>query len=318
MRVLFTAIGTLSNSYLISHSKKKYDWYVVGTDSNSASLVPSSLLVDRFYQVESVDNIEVYMSQLIKIIIDESINYLFPVIDEEVSEIAKRINEFRGIGVTPILSSYESIEFVRNKYNLYNFIKDFYPNLFIKTFKYDNFHGEIPYPLHLKPNYGRASLNTFIINSRTDLESLSNINYESQLIIQEFIVGEIVSIDCYIDHDTNQQYTISRLELLRNSNGASQVCRIISNPYLETISLKIAKEIGLSGLVNFEYFDLGSSSYRLIEINPRVPAGIAFSIASGFDYIDMVLKSIGYIDEYKNSMEIETIFARSFNIIRMK
>jgi len=316
MRVLFTAIGTASNSYLILHSRKNYDWYIVGTDINPPKSIASSIYIDSFYQVKSINDINTYIDQLIEICIIESIDLLFPVIDEEVEEIARRLDDFHKIGVKPLTSSLESIEFVRNKKKLSEFIEKHYKELYIKTFNYSEFDNSISYPLFLKPKAGRASINTFKVESDKDLKNFKVLNNESPLIIQEFIDGEVFSVDCFINLNLDFAFSIVRKELLRNCNGAAISCEIIRIPYLEEVSLRIANELGLTGICNFEYFKLSDGSFRLIEINPRVPAGIRFSIMAGFDYLEMIIDYIGNTNKYNPEIEFDLTFSSYYNIVR--
>ena len=109
---------------------------------------------------------------------------------------------------------------------------------------------------------------------------------------------------------------IQKREILRNSNGCGTVVEIIDNSELETICKQIAEKLDLNGIINVEFF-ITKEGPKIIEINPRLPAGTSYScLAGGNTVINTLLIANGEPCEI-GKIKIGKIYARRYETYEM-
>ena len=169
MRILLTALGTNNNSTVCKYLKAAPDNYVVGVDIYPAEYLPASKLVDKFYQVTDIYHLDEYKQQLLTICQNEKIEFIFPVIDEEVEFLANNKSDFEKIGVKISCASPEAIEVCHNKYKTFELVKNALPEIYTQTFLASEY-TDLKKPAFLKPIHGRASIGCSKINSFEQFE----------------------------------------------------------------------------------------------------------------------------------------------------
>lgn len=291
MRFLLTALGTNNNSTICKYLTKDSKNYVVGADIYPESYIPSTKLTSKFYQVSSVYNMSKYFDQIIDICRQEKIEFLFPVIDEEVAYFSEHIEEFDKIGVRISCSDKQSISICRNKLKTFELVQDKIPEIYTKTVLASRWQPDAT-PAFMKPISGRASIGCVKIENKQQYEF-----YKSQLdlddyIIQEFIEGQFFTVDFINDPVANSFACVARQELVRNKNGCGTVVKIIHDEFLEHVVARIAQCLNYRGIGNCEFIKSDNGKYHLIEINPRLSAGIDYSIRAGFDVIGNIISVI--------------------------
>ncbi len=315
-RFLLTALGTNNNSTVCKYLKENCNNYVVGTDIYPENYIPSSKITDKFYQVSSVLNMDEYIKELYDICLKENIDYLLPVIDEEVYAISLNKVKFEDIGVKITCSNSKSIEICSNKLKCCKFLKENFPLVYIKTnILSENITGN--YPLFIKPINGRASNNCFKINSKKELDLYQKVLSAEKYIIQEYIDGDFYTADFVNDNVNKKFYCLIRQELVRNKNGCGVVVKTVKNNSIEKLIKDIINKIGYTGIGNCE-FVINKNRVYIIEINPRLSAGIDYSIKSGFDVIKAELNMIEEKEQDINTKFLyNKIFVRRYETYEM-
>ncbi len=117
--------------------------------------------------------------------------------------IAKNKDRFLEIGVIPIVSKYEAVELAFNKYEMYKYLisngfKTAKKHILIKKDFYQDLEKKIiDFPVFVKPVRGSASLNISKVTCKKELDLLFEL-YDD-LIIQEFLNGQEIGADVYVD-----------------------------------------------------------------------------------------------------------------------
>lgn len=311
MNVLVTALGTMASQSVVNQLKKREDIYIVGVDMYPKEYIVSSKDVDKFIQVVTVLKPEEYLNQLLELCINNKIDAIFPVIDEEVQLLAENAHRLKEIGTTPCVSNLESINLCRDKYSLYVKTKECIPEIAIETMKLSEYSGEWEFPLFVKPREGRASIGCYKVNSIDDLDYIKNNNNINDFIIQKFYEGQIIAADVVRDAKNNRIQVLAREELMRNKNGAGTVVKIIHDEYLEELCSKIAEICDLNGAFNIEFIK-NMNDYRMIEINPRFPAGTDYSCMAGLDLVNNQLNIMLGMEMVINKFRYGDIYARRY------
>lgn len=283
-RVLVTAIGTMNCTTIIRELRKSEEtFYILGADINPKHCIANSNEVDEYFQFPSVlIDREKYAEFVISFCKAHDIEILFCVVDEEVETLAKHRRDFEAIGVKLCLANTDAIITCHNKDLFAIWAEKNLSKYCIKRFK--NYHDvkDSDFPLFVKPIEGRASIGCKKISNREDL--LPYIGAWDNYVIQDYITGDIIAVDIVRNLKTCQFEIVQRLELLRNNNGCGIAVEIVNNPDIREACLRIADKLNLNGVVNAEFF-VTKEGPKIIEVNPRLPAGIEYSCLSGLDVV---------------------------------
>ena len=208
MNILILSAGTRNK--IVQYFKKELQGKgkVIATDCSE--LAPAIYEADKYYIVPKIDNPE-YIDVILDICKQENIDTLISLIDPELSLISRNIKLFNNIGVKPIISDYDKVEMCFDKYKMYEFlvknnIKTIKTYIDIKEFYEDLENKKINLPVFVKPIRGSASLNINKINSKEELEVIWKNNQD--LIIQEYMRGQEIGADVYIDIVSNEPVAI--------------------------------------------------------------------------------------------------------------
>lgn len=289
-RILITALGTV-NAGAIIDSLKKYDSsiYIYGADINQKRNIVNSKYVDTYHVFpSSVDDSDKYLNFVLEFCQANKIDYIFSVIDEEVFNFSKNRMKFESIGTKLCVADYETIKTCHLKNCFSDWMSENFEEYMIKTYQYENLKSD-NYPLFIKPIEGRASIGCRKIENKSDFTQ-HEINNRSKFILQEYIEGEIYVVDMVRSRKYNQFTCCIRKELLRNGNGCGIAVEIIDDKKIIEIARNISNKIDLNGVISMEIFKTKDGLFKVIEINPRLPAGTSYSILAGCDTVRYALE----------------------------
>lgn len=275
MNILVTAIGSMSAACVITQLKNTNN-LVIGCDIYPKEWHYESSLCDYFYQVPYATNEIEYCKSLIKICKKHNINYIIPLTDLEIDSINKNRELFTNI----ILCIPDSniIEIVRNKYKLYKYFKDD-SIITVPTTWYLNEYKIRYNNIVAKLINGRSSQGLLI---KPTFEQLMALNDKFKYIVQQYIDGNVCTIDYCRSAKYKNDAIIAREELLRTTNGAGLTVKMFTDLKLNEIVSYIGKKLNINGAICIEFIK-NKNDYYLIDINPRFSAGIEFSLLSGYD-----------------------------------
>ena len=208
------------------------------------------------------------------------------VVDEEVETMALHRDDLKNIGVTLCVANTEAVVICHNKDKFAVWSEQNIPDYCIKRYiHYEDVKDE-DFPLFVKPIEGRASIGCRRIDSRFELDY-----YKKQwdgFVVQEFTSGDFIVADVVRCRKTGYVQVCQRQELLRNSNGCGISVQIVKNDTVDKACRTIAEKLDLDGVVNMEFF-VSDDSAKIIEVNPRIPAGVAYSCMAGLNIVKLAL-----------------------------
>lgn len=289
--ILITAIGTLTATAIVQALIKRKDSFrLIGTDINSRDTIVTSMDVDEFYVFPSaIENADGYLTYVLDFCKTHNVKYFFPVIDEEVVNCTLHRNSFEQIGVKLCIPNHSLIMICHFKNCFAEWIKDHFPEIEIRVYQDTEIEGQDNFPLFLKPIEGRASIGCMIIQN---IEEYRAVKDKKRFVIQEYVEGEIITVDIIRNKQYNQIKTIQRRELLRNRNGCGIAVQIVFYQELNDICERLAEKLDLDGVINAEFFMDAAGRFKIIEINPRFSAGSIFSYLAGCDLVLNVLRIV--------------------------
>lgn len=318
MNILILSAGTRNKIVQYFKREIKNNGKVVATDMSE--LAPAIYEADKFYIVPPMNN-PMYIEKILEICQKEKIDALFTLIDPEISLIAQNKEKFLNIGVIPLVSDYENVELAFDKFKMYTFLKE---NGFKTAKSYidknkfyqDLNKGNIKFPVFIKPVKGSASINISKVNSKEEVDLLFSL-YDN-LIIQEFLDGQEIGADVYIDPISKKVVSIFTKEKIKMRAGETDKARSFKNDELFDLICKLVEKIGYEYMIDMDIFEI-NGEYYISEINPRFGGGYPHAYESGVDFVKLLINSVNKI-ENKNQIGdySENIYMMKYNEIKIK
>lgn len=311
--VLVTAIGTVTASTVIKELKKQGGYRILGADINNQNEIATSLDVDEYYKFPLATNSD-YVPFILDFCKKHKVDYYYAVIDKEVVSISSNRARFEELGTKLCVANYEFTEICHYKDRFNKWIAENIPEIAIRTYDEIEEAKNAKYPLFIKPVEGVASNGCRKIDSYEELcIAVSDTN---TVLIQDYVDGQNITVDCLRNKKTGQKAQAQRRELLRNGNGCGIAVEIFRDEKLEKICDYLMETLDLNGVANIEFFAT-QNGYRIIEINPRLSAGAVYTCMAG---LNMVTNAMRIADEEEcelGDLAIGAHFAERYEAYRM-
>lgn len=297
MNILILSAGTRNK--VVQYFKKAVgeSGKVVATDMQL--IAPAIYEADKFYIVPRITE-PGYIDLILDICRKEQINAVLSLIDPELSLLAQNAGKFKDIGVTVVGSSYELCERALDKMQMYHWLTEHgyhaaksYDNK--EKFYQDLQDGKITFPVFVKPIRGSASI---AISKVYDKETVDLLFAHSDgLMIQEFLDGQEIGVDCYIDLLSNELVSVFTKKKLLMRAGETDKAVSFKNEKLFALVEKFVKESGWRGQIDIDIFEI-DGEYYISEVNPRFGGGYPHAYECGVDHMKLIANNIhGIVNE---------------------
>lgn len=291
MNILILAAGTRNK--IVQYFRKTIDGIgnVVATDASI--LGPAIYDADKYYIVPTL-NEEGYIDKILEICRVEQINGVLSLIDPELSLLAENKEKFDDIGVTIIGSSYDLCEMSLDKMQMYEWLKNHGYRCARSWMTKEEFYravdaGEVSYPVFVKPYRGSASISISKVNDRDTVDVL--FAHENDLMIQEFLDGQEIGADVYIDLISGEVVSIFTKKKIKMRAGETDKAVSFKDPKLFALIEKFVNEAGYRGQIDIDIFDV-NGRYYISEVNPRFGGGYPHAYECGCDHMKLILNNL--------------------------
>lgn len=176
----------------------------------------------------------------------------------------------------------------------------------IRSTNYKEVTDYVGFPALIKPNKSAGSRGIQIVNNLSELYIKHPINLKEygESTLQEYIENDHyynVMIYRCID-GTFSNYTITKItRFYPIKGGSSSFCTTIYQDRLLNICKDLLDKLNWIGFADFDVLEKDNGDFRVIEINPRVPASIRAASISGINFGEIIVRgTLGQnIPEYK-------------------
>lgn len=291
---------------------------VVATDMSK--LAPAIYEADKYYIVPKMTDPE-YMDIIFDICKKENISGVLSLIDPELSLLAQNEKKFEYIGVKVIGSSYELCEMSLDKYQMflwlnkngYNCAKSYMDK---EEFYKDIDNKTITYPVFVKPARGSASIAISKVYDKETVELL--FAHDEGLMIQEFLNGQEIGADVYIDMISGEIVSIFTKKKLKMRAGETDKAVSFKDDKLFDLIKKFVSKAGYRGQIDIDIFDI-DGEYYISEVNPRFGGGYPHAYESGCDHMKLIENNLeGNINKSAIGTYKSDIYMMKYNEICIK
>lgn len=318
MNILILSAGTRNK--IVQYFKQAVgdDGQVIATDMSE--FAPAVYEADKFYKVPRITE-PGYIDLILDICKKEKISGVLSLIDPELSLLAEHQEMFNSLGVKVVGSSYELCERALDKMQMYNWLTEHgyncaksYVNK--ETFYADVDAGVISYPVFVKPVRGSASISISKVYDKATVELL--FAHNNNLMIQEFLDGQEIGADVYIDMISNEVVSIFTKRKLLMRAGETDKAVSFKDEKLFKLIKQFVKESGWSGQIDIDIFEI-NGKYYISEINPRFGGGYPHAYECGCNHMELILNNLkGMKNEKRIGVYDEDIYMMKYNEVAIR
>ncbi len=307
MNILILSCGTRNK--VVQYFKAAFEGVgnVVATDMSPYA--PALYDADKFYIVPCMTAPE-YVDVILDICQKEQIAGVLSLIDPELELLAANRDRFAEVGTQVIGSSVEQCHLAFDKMEMFRWLTEHGYHCARSyadeaTFLADVADGKLSYPVFVKPICGSASLS---VNKAKDWETAQFLmNHGQNMMIQEFLNGQEIGADVYIDLISGKVVSIFTKRKLLMRAGETDKAVSFKNEKLFTLIEKFVKETGFRGQIDIDLFEI-NGEYYISEVNPRFGGGYPHAYECGADHMTLILNNLrgkanaSCIGQYRENM----------------
>lgn len=318
MNILVLSAGTRNK--IVQYFKKELEGKgnVIATDMSE--LAPAIYEADKYYIVPQMSD-PGYLDIILDICKKESVDGVLSLIDPELSLLAENTSKFEELGTKVIGSSYELCEMALDKFHMYEWLvqheyKCAKSYMDKEEFYKDLEDGSINFPVFVKPARGSASISISKVYDKDTMELL--FAHEEGLMIQEYLNGQEIGADVYIDMVSGEVVSIFTKKKLKMRAGETDKAVSFKDEKLFELIQEFASKAGYRGQIDIDIFEI-DGVYYISEVNPRFGGGYPHAYESGCNHMKLIVNNL---EENENEKVIggyqAGIYMMKFNEVLIK
>ena len=318
MNMLILAAGTRNK--IVQYFKETFSGVGTVVATDASELGPAIYDADKYYIVPPISE-QGYIDIILEICKKEQISGVLSLIDPELSLLAANEDKFKAVGTTIIGSSYDLCEMALDKMQMYEWLKKHGYNCARSWMDKEEFYkavdaGEVSYPVFVKPYRGSASISISKVYDKETVDLL--FAHEDDLMIQEFLNGQEIGADVYIDLISGEAVSIFTKKKIKMRAGETDKAVSFKDENLFALIEKFVTEAGYRGQIDIDIFDI-DGKYYISEVNPRFGGGYPHAYESGCDHMKLILNNLNGITNQKNIGAYEEgIYMMKYNEVKIR
>ncbi len=291
---------------------------VIATDMSN--LAPALYDADKYYIVPRMTAPN-YLDVILDICKKEKITGVLSLIDPELSLLAENVRKFEAIGTKVIGSSYELCEMALDKFQMYNWLTEHNYKCAKSYMDKEAFYadveaGRISYPVFVKPARGSASIAISKVYDKETVELL--FAHDEGLMIQEFLDGQEIGADVYIDLISKEIVSIFTKKKIKMRAGETDKAVSFKDAKLFALIEKFVSEAGYVGQIDIDIFEI-NGEYYISEVNPRFGGGYPHAYESGCDHMSLIAENLaGRVNSASIGNYDDGIYMMKYNEVCIK
>lgn len=276
--ILVMSAGSIPGAAVISALREQQEVPVRVIAADMTSLSAGFLLADANHLVPSAAD-PTFVATVLDICRREKVSLIFPIIDEELQVFADSTAEFARDGVRVITNPADTVRLAKDKAATARRCVEL--GILSPTTILQSELGAAqlpPFPLIIKPRAGRGSVGVHIVKDRRELDF--HLERSSDCVVQQLISGREYTIDVLTDLAGTLLSVVPKERLVVKS-GMQTKGRTVSDPALIQYAAELVTKFRLHPRGNIQCIRDAQGDIWLIEINPKFPASLPFTVAAG-------------------------------------
>ena len=254
-----------------------------------------------FFQTRFLLPANDYDDNLRSVLAKSHFDVIVPMGDKAASFLSRNKNRIETeYGIKCAIADYSSLSLVEDKSRLMAFcMANSFPHP--KTERIDNDCLEtaaktVGFPSLIKPDFSVGARGITLVNSVEELKRVFPGIFDNYgtCTLQEYIDNPDYYYNVMIYRNSNGKclgHAITRIYRMHPVKGGSSSCCVtIENELLFSICLSVLDKLGWVGMADFDVLQRKDTmEYKIIEINPRVPASLRAAQISGVNFPQIIV-----------------------------
>lgn len=318
INILILSAGTRNK--IVQYFKKTLgeNGKVIATDMST--IAPAIYEADKYYIVPRITE-PGYIDIILDICKKENISGVLSLIDPELSLLAENEYKFKNVGTTVIGSSYELCERALDKMQMFQWLRSHGYNCAKSYVDKNEFFADVKtgkanYPVFVKPVRGSASI---AISKVFDNETVDLLfNHSDNLMIQEYLDGQEIGADCYIDLLSGELVSVFTKKKIVMRAGETDKSVSFKDEKLFELIKKFVNESGWRGQIDIDIFEI-NGEYYISEVNPRFGGGYPHAYECGADHMKLIVNNLnGIVNSDVIGNYKENVYMMKYNEIMIR
>lgn len=289
--ILILSAGTRNK--VVQYFKKALSGKGLVIATDCSNLAPAIYDADKYYIIPRMTD-DGYLDVILDICKNEKITGVLSLIDPELSLLSENVEKFESFGTRVIGSSYELCERSLDKYEMYKWLVENDYKCAKSYMDKDEFFADLDnetakFPVFVKPARGSASISISKVIDRETVDLL--FAHEDGLMIQEFLDGQEIGADVYIDMITGDVVSIFTKKKIKMRAGETDKAVSFKDEKLFELIKEFVIRAGYRGQIDIDIFDI-NGEYYISEINPRFGGGYPHAYESGSDHMSLIVNNL--------------------------
>lgn len=236
---------------------------------------------------------------LIKICNSEIVDVIIPMEDAYASHLSKhKLKIAQSTHSICAVPDWDVFSLVSDKEKLLSFCKDHgigHPRTAQIDNDYDVLERKIGFPSLIKPNYSEGSKGIVLVHNKEELKSYAKdiIEEYGECTLQEYIENDHYYNLMLYRSASGEFSNHAMIKILRYypiKGGSSCLAVSIDDDVMLEMCKRLLDKLGWVGMADFDILEKGVGDYKIIEINPRVPASLRGAEMSGVNFPEIIVR----------------------------
>ena len=244
---------------------------------------------------------ETVLEQLIHIVLSEMIDVVIPLEDAYAVILSKYKQQIvERTSALCAVPDWEPFSLASDKHSLLELCKEIgvgHPKTEIIHDNYDDLASIVGFPSLIKPNHSEGSKGIVLVNSLDKLKATAP-NIVAQY--GECSLQEYVSNDHYYNlmvyrtaaGEYSDYVVLKILRFYPIKGGSSCIAVTVEDEPMLEMCKRVLDKLEWVGMADFDILEKGEGDYKIIEINPRVPASLRGAEISGVNFPEIIVSEV--------------------------
>ena len=260
-----------------------------------------SNFIDDYIDIDEDRDAATVLGTLKAIAKERGIDLIFPMEDAQAESLSQCKVALEKVGVKCAVMDWSVFNWVSDKTKFLAFCRQNgfpHPKTEQLSDNVDSAAGYVGFPALIKPSHSEGAKGITLVNSMQELKRQLPLVTEKygDCSLQEYIVQKDFYWNVMLyrgqDGSWGNHCVIKILRYYPIGGGSSSLCITVENDELVNLCKQILERIDWKGFADFDVLEKGDGDYRVIEINPRVPASLRAAAVSGINFPEMIVSDL--------------------------
>lgn len=284
-----------------ARSLKEVGYRVVAATKHD-KIASKSRYINKHINIENDSEPELVINNLISIVKEEQIDVIIPMEDAQAACLSKCKKELmEKTSIKCAVMDWDVFSMVSDKTQLLAFCKKYgigHPKTRLISDNYNEIANDVGFPALIKPNHSEGAKGIVLANNIEELKDKAPkiIAEYGECALQEYIASKSYYYNLMLYRNADGKFGNSVIiKILRYypiKGGSSSLCVSVENEIMTEMCKTLLNKLNWVGFADFDILEKGDGDYKIIEINPRVPASLRGAAISGVNYLEMIVTDL--------------------------